>query len=350
MIIREVIPDEREQYNDLVSHILQTYEWGIFREATGVKVSRIGSYEGNMIKSGFQLTLHQIPNTNYTVGYFPRGPALTDELLKNLDKIGKEHNCIFIKIEPDITSNKQEATSNKQEVTSLRQGFGGQASDKLKVSSPILPQHTFHLDLTASEEEIISRMKEKTRYNIKLAQKHEVRVEEKNDPDGLEIFIKIAMETAERQGFFSHPAQYYRELWDILNPRGMAHLLIAYYQQTPLASIMLFNFKDMLYYPYGGSATVYREKMPNHLLHLEAIKLGKRLGCRTYDMWGAYKDNPTEKDPWFGIYRFKEGFGGKPVDYPQTVDLVFQPQLYKLYNFLDPLRFKLLAVKRMILK
>jgi len=331
MIIREVLPEERDTYNDSVSHIMQSYEWGIFKEITGIKVSRMGAHEG-YIKSGFQLSFHPLPHTSYTIGYFPRGGQLTQELIDQILKIGYDHGCVFIKIEPNLSSIDGQIIKN----------------DNLVNASPVLPQHTFHIDLTSSEDEIIERMKEKTRYNIKLAQKHQVVVEEKSDKESLEVFIRLTMETANRQGFFSHPADYYRKLWDVLYPDNMCHLLVARYQSTPLAAIMLFKFKEMLYYPYGGSATVYREKMPNHLLHFEAIKLGKKLGCTTYDMWGSYKKSPTEKDPWFGIYRFKEGFGGKQVEYPQTVDLVFLPRIYKLYNILDPLRFKLLFLKRLL--
>lgn len=333
MIIREVLSQEREPYNNVVNHILQSYEWGIFREATGVKVIRIGSFEVGL-KEGFQLTLHHFPRTSYTIGYFPRGPKLDNHLLEQLLKIGQENSCVFIKIEPDLEDLSYKSESNKN----------------LLNSTPILPLHTFHIDLTKKEEELLAGMKEKTKYNIKLAEKHGVVVEEKEDKESLEVFIRLAMETAQRQGFFSHPADYYRKMWEILHPHKMAHLLIARYQNVPLAAIVLFRFKEMLYYPYGGSATIFREKMPNHLLHWEAIKLGKKLGCTTYDMWGAYKDNPTEKDPWFGIYRFKEGFGGKLVTYPQTRDLVFNPRFYQLYKFLDPLRFKLLSLKRLIKK
>lgn len=341
MLIREVYPEERENYNDSVNHILQSYEWGVFRETTGVKIVRLGIFEG-VLKRGFQLTLHPFPHTTYTIGYFPRGGELTPQLLEQLEKIGKEQGCIFIKIEPNLPI--ANSTCLRRQELRINEKY------KLLSSNSILPQHTFIVDLYGSEEEILSRMKEKTRYNIKLSQKHEVVVEEKNDSESLEIFIKLTIATAKRQGFFSHPADYYQKLWEILYPNKMVHLLIAKYQTTPLAAIMLFKFKDILYYPYGGSAIVMREKMPNHLLHWEAIKLGKRLGCTAYDMWGAYKNTPTDKDPWFGIYRFKEGFGSKLVTYPETLDLVFNPRFYKIYKTLDPLRFKLLSLKRLVVK
>lgn len=333
MIVREILLKERDEYNNVVSHILQTYEWGQFREATGVKIFRFGEFDGKLT-SGYQLTFHPFPHTSYSIGYFPRGLELDDELFDHLLKIGQENNSAFIKIEADI-SDKQYVIHNKN-------------SNNIIPSTPILPRFTFHVDLTASEDEILGRLKEKTRYNIRLAQKSGIEVFEKDDFESLEIFIKLINETGKRQGFYNHPADYYRTLWSILKPAKMCYLFLAYYDKAPIAGIMLFRFKNMLYYPYGGSSLLYREKMPNHLLHFEAIKFGKKIGCTTYDMWGAYKNSPSEKDPWFGIYRFKEGFGGKLVEYPETVDLVFNPTYYKIYRFIDPLRFKLLFLKRLI--
>jgi len=337
MIVREVLSKEKEEYNNVVSHVLQSYEWGAFREGTGVSVIRMGTYNGK-INSGFQLTIHPFPHTHFNIGYFPRGD-ITEQGLEHLKKIGEEHNLVFIKIEPNFQNSN---------IPAYAEASAGKQNSNLINSKPILPKFTFHVDLTPNEEEVLANMKEKTRYNIKLAQKQEVVVLEKEDDKSLSIFIKFITETAKRQGFYNHPEEYYRTLWSILKPAKMCYLLIAYYNNVPLAAIMLFKFKEMLYYPYGGSSLLYREKMPNHLLHFEAIKLGKRLGCTTYDMWGAYKENPVEKDPWFGIYRFKEGFGGKLVEYPQTLDLVFNPTYYKIYRFLDPLRFKLMAIKRML--
>lgn len=341
MIVREILPKEKDNYNAVVSHILQTYEWGQFREATGVKVFRFGEFDGKLL-SGYQLTFHPFPNTAYSVGYFPRGPELKDSLLEHLEKIGRENNAAFIKIEQNIKNPK-----SQYQITNEAPNPNNQKIHLIN-SSPILPKFTFHVSLAGSEEEILARMKEKTRYNIKLAQKSGVEVYEKNDFDSLEVFIKLINETGKRQGFFNHPPDYYRNLWSILKPAGMCHLLIAYYNKIPLSGLMLFKFKEMLYYPYGGSSLLFREKMPNHLLHFEAIKLGRKLGCSTYDMWGAYKESPSEKDPWFGIYRFKEGFGGKLTEYPQTIDLVINPTYYKIYKFLDPLRFKYVALKKLL--
>ena len=108
---------------------------------------------------------------------------------------------------------------------------------------------------------------------------------------------------------------------------------------------MLIKYEDTLYYPYGGSDPSYREYMAPNLLHWEAIKLGKKLGCKTYDLWGSYKNVKNETDPFWGIYRFKSGFGGTEIDFPPTVDIPLSP-LYPIFSLFDSLRWKFLKLVR----
>lgn len=277
-------------------HITQTDQWAKFRLTTP-NVRKVLEH------NGVKIFIHKIPFTPFTVAYIPRADVKIDEDLKNLCK---KENAIFIKIEPNtLISN-------------------------YKISNSILPRHTIHIDLTKSEDELLKEMHEKTRYNIKLAQKKNVVVREDSS---VENFIKLLEMTETRQGFSSHPANYYRQLREIIKPT----ILTAFIDKTPIASIMLFNHDGVLYYPYGGSDPKYKEYMAPALLHWEAIKLGKKLGCKIYDLWGTYKNTKDEKDPWYGIYRFKSGFGGKEIDFPNSIDIPLSP-LYSLYPLLEKFR------------
>lgn len=327
-IIREVQEKEKDQYQKVVNHLTQSWEWGEFREKTGVGVLRLGEFQNGKLGAAWQVFFHKIPPASWTVGYLPRPVKMTAELLESLKKFGRQNNALFLKIEPSVPHLPQYPQPPQ------------------KPGRPVLPVHTFLLDLTLPEEELLKKMHEKTRYNIRLAQKHGIRVEEKEDQKSLEIFLNFLEETEKRQGFYTHPKDYFLKQWQILKPEKMMHLLMAYYQKTPLGGILLLRFKDKLYYTYGGSSEAHREKMPNHLLHWEAIKLGKKLGCKTYDFWGAYLQKPEPSDPWYGLYRFKAGFGGKLVSYPETFDLIINPLGYKLYRIADSCRWQILKVKR----
>ena len=102
MSFEPVLPEQKADYNAVVTHPLQSYEWGEFREKTGIKVIRRGVTEKGKLVDGFQLTIHPVPRTNRTIGYLPKGNLPTKEVLAELEKIGLEENCIFIQLEPNV--------------------------------------------------------------------------------------------------------------------------------------------------------------------------------------------------------------------------------------------------------
>ncbi|MFH1841136.1 MAG: peptidoglycan bridge formation glycyltransferase FemA/FemB family protein [Candidatus Shapirobacteria bacterium] len=334
MLIREILPSDKDQFNQLATHPLQTYEWGEFRRKLGTPILRYGFFDGQRLVKTLQLTVHPIPFIGKNILYFPKGPALDKELLGALTDLGQKNHAIFIKLEPNILK----STVNYSPLTvNLRQG------------KPLFTRWTFTLDLTLPEEELLARMKPKTRYNIRLAQKHGVKVVGDNSEAGLETFINLHFETTRRQRFYSHSPDYYRQMKDILVSAGLEHLFIAYYQNQPISAMIFFVHQKTLYYPYGASTRTHKKVMAPYALFWEAIKWGKKLGCTQFDMWGTPGSNPSPADPWYGFHRFKEGFGPKLVEHIGTFDLVLQPRWYWVYNFLDTLRWKLLRFKSKLL-
>lgn len=313
----------KEEWNKQVSHPLQAYEWGEFRQATGVKVVREG---------GMQITIHKIPHTPWNVGYLPKGPMPTKEQVEVLGKVAKENNCIFIKVEPKV-----EAQDSQKEMLDFRKwGF--------VAGRPLFTKYNFVLDVTPSEEKLLASFKQKTRYNIKVAEKRGVTVEIDNSEAAFERYLQLTEETTKRQGFYAHSGDYHQTMWDTLHPAGIAHLLTAKYEGEIITTWVLFKFGDSLYYPYGASTREHREVMANNLVMWEAIKLAKKWGLHYLDMWGALGPEPDSHDPWYGFHNFKSGYGARHVEYVGTWDYVAMPLLYKLYVFLDGLRWKLLRL------
>jgi lipid II:glycine glycyltransferase (peptidoglycan interpeptide bridge formation enzyme) len=334
--VRELTKNEAKQHDFLQSHIIQSFLWGDFRKKTGVSVKRVGLFKNNALISSYQITFHKIPKTNFTVGYLPKSNIPESQVLDFLHELGQKEKAIFIKIEPNIEKDTQ--TERVKELL----------LHKNIVQSPrtIFAPNTFLLDLTKTEEELFSKMHPKTRYNIRLAQKHGIVVEEKDDEKSLEIFLKLQRETAKRQKFYIHPDFYYKKMWQTLKPQKMVHLLLASYKKELLVTWMLFRFKDTIYYPYGGSAEIYKNLMASNLVAWEAIGLGKKLGCKVFDFWGALGENPDPKDPWYGFHRFKAGYGGRLAEFVGTYDLVINPLLYQLFLFTDKLRWIILRKLR----
>lgn len=336
MDLRPIQDNQKSEYNKAVTHILQSWEWGEFRKSLGLPLLRYGLFDGNKLVSAFQLTLHKIPFTNQFVGYLPKGPIPNKTLADALEKIGKDKSCAFIKVEPNIKA------SNLKKI-----------HQKFKPSpKPLFTKFNFVLDLTKSEEELLKNMHPKTRYNIRLAEKKGVKVEQRSDDEAFKIYLKLYFETTKRQGYHGHNENYHNRAWEVLKAAGMARLLIAFYQppnsdiRVPLTAWMLLNFKDTLYYPYGGSSDEHKEVMANNLVAWEAIKLGKKLGCKSFDLWGALSPDADPKDPWFGFHRFKKGYGAELVEYSGTFDLVFNYPLYWIFTTID----KMTPLKVFLLK
>ena len=339
MIIKDITPEEKKDFDEVVNHPLQTYEWGEFREQTGVKTIRRGSFDADKLISGFQLTIHKIPKTSFTIGYLPKGEEPTPEILDKLYKIGKQENCIFIQLEPNIIKSQTEykIQNTKYKIQ--------------KSAHPLFTKFTFILDLTKSEEELLKAMHPKARYNIKVAQKHNVIVEEDNSDEAFEAYLKLTKETTNRQGFFAHTEKYHRQQWATLSHKIeenqlSSHLFVAKYNGKILTAWILFVFKDTLYYPYGASSSENREVMSSNLVMWEAIKFGKKLGLKKFDMWGALGENPDKKDSWYGFHNFKQRYGPDHVEFVGSYDLVINPIMYQLYKGADKLRWFLLKIKK----
>ena len=340
MDLQLITEKQKTQYNKLVIHVIQSWQWGEFRK-NFVPVLRYGLYENGKLKTAFTITLHKIPLTSSYVGYLPKGPYPNQELADTLIEIAKKNNCAFIKIEPDV----------KIENLVFRQKIGD--SEKFKIENsfrispkPLFTKYNFILDLTKSEDQILKDMHPKTRYNIKIALKHGVKVEERIDDKGFEIYLKLYFETTSRQNYHGHNREYHQKVWQTLRKNNMARLLVATYQGTPLTAWMLINFKDTLYYPYGGSSLEYKNVMANNLVAWEAIKLGQKMKLKKFDMWGALGENPDPKDPWLGFHQFKKGYGGRLVEFIGSFDLVLDWPIYFLFNIID----KLTTLKIFLLK
>jgi lipid II:glycine glycyltransferase (peptidoglycan interpeptide bridge formation enzyme) len=359
-------------WNQLVSqlpnpHFLQTYEWGQVKAQYGwIPYYAVWTDDGN-----FHVTAnYQLPITNHCLAaalilkrqvltrgfaarlcilYSPKGPlldwsnvSLRTRVLNDLQAFAKKQGAIFLKIDPDVALGRGVPNSAEdvldetgQAVTSelARRGWGA-SSEQIQFKNTVL------VDLSASEEELIMRMKSKTRYNIRLAEKKGVVVRIGTMGD-LSMLYKMYAETSVRDGFVIRDESYYQTVWKLfitnyqllITPSAIP--LIATVDNEPVAAIFLFMFAGRAYYVYGMSRNVHREKMPTYLLQWEALKRAKAAGCSVYDLWGA-PDVFDESDSMWGVYRFKEGLGGEVVRTLGAYDFAPNKLWYKLYADIMP--------------
>lgn len=323
-MIQEIGIKQKEIFNKASTHPLQSWEWGEFRKAWGNEVI--------YTKYGL-ITIHRIPFTGHKLGMFIKGPRPTKVMLSELKTEGIKHNVIFIKIESNFVP-ENEITKN--ELTKLLRDSGCVPGKTLFTPT------TFWIDLTPPEEDIFKKFSSKTRYNIRLAQRNGVVAEENNSEKAFKKYLKLTRETVERQGFYAHTEKYHKLMWKVLHPAGVARLLVAKYRGEIITTWILFVWKDFLYYPYGASTEKYKNIMANNLIMWEAIRFGKKLGLKTFDLWG--------REPGKGFTRFKEGYNPKVVELLGTWDLVINKPLYTIYRLAEKIRWPVLRLKSKLAK
>ncbi len=386
-------------------HILQSWAWGETKAQTGWRARRLSWEEQAPVPESPALTAEaraatpratgrtgsteRATATAWAVGamlvrrlnqalplavaYVPKGPLLdwSDEALRlrvirDLEREARRSRCIFVKIDPDIPLGSPEGTA----VVELLQQRGWTPSGE-----QIQYRNTMISDLTPDEAELLAAMKPKWRYNIRLAERSGVVVRD-GDVSDLPAFYAMYAETGRRDGFLVRPFEYYRAIWERFLAGGLAHVLLAEVDRPladrpgsvqpvaeqpdadrpasgqpkaaqpvaarPVAGLILFRLGPTAWYFYGASTGQHRDLMPNHALQWAAMRWAKAHGCTRYDWWGA-PDVLEESDPMWGVYRFKQGFGGKFTPHMGAWDFPVNKGLYWVYTQAMP---KVLDVMR----
>jgi len=365
-------------WNSIISslpnpHFLQTYEWGQVKAKYGwqpiylvwdqqgnmkveIEAERLSSFafppaaaalilKRKILRDGFAARL--------SILYSPKGPLLdwTNEplrtrVLNDLQSIAKRQGAILLKIDPDVVlgtgvhQGEDDAVDNNGQVvmSELKHRGWEYASDQIQFKNTVL------IDLNPTEAELLARMKQKTRYNVRLAEKKGVSLRVGTLDDFGNLY-KMYAETSVRDGFVIRDEGYYKTVWSLFMSSQVETFqpsnfptcepIIAEVDGEPVAAIFVFYFVERAYYVYGMSRDKHREKMPTYLLQWEALKRAKAKGCTVYDLWGA-PEVFDESDSMWGVYRFKEGLGGKVVRTLGAWDFAPSPLWYKLYSDIMP--------------
>ncbi len=326
-------------------HILQSWAWGEFKARHGWRAIRLLFHQGGEAVAAASVLERKLPRLPVSVLYVPKGPILdwndTDlaaGVLAELEHLARRRRAMFLKIDPDVYY--PDASSPPVREIGGRPANAPQVARLLAArrwhisGEQIQFRNTLLLDLTRSEEDLLAAMKQKSRYNLRLAMRRGVTVRQGTVAD-LEIFYQLYAETARRDGFPIRPPDYYRDAWGSFLEAGQALLLLAEVEGEVVAGLILFVFGATAWYMYGASSDRHRERMPNYLLQWEAIRRARALGCTLYDLWGA-PDTLTESDPMWGVVRFKLGLGGQLVRGLGAWDLPLNRGGYRLYTVIIP--------------
>ena len=303
---------------------LQSYEWGEFQNSVGYPAVRLANSTGDRVQ-GF---IHNI-GFGQKYAYFPRARIEAGFMPDLIDYL-KTKNIFFARFEPinEIDFTQPESAGIKVVAAENRQ-----------------PKVTLTLDLKKTEEQLLTEMHAKTRYNIRLAEKKGVVVREEKNAD---IFWKLNQDTTGRDFFKSHGFEYYRQMLNL----EMARQLTAYYEGKPIASNIFINHEGSFIYLHGASSNASRNVMAPYLLQWCGIQLAKKLGAVEYDFWGisppvgegiknreCYNNYCWDRaHPWNGVTRFKAGFGGTIKEYPTAFEVAIGKTKYDLFNLIKKMK------------
>jgi len=369
-------------WNEIISelpnpHFLQTYEWGQVKAAygwqphylvwndAGCSVSTdFPTLPPQPVKAAALVLKRTVPTgglaARLCVLYTPKGPLLdwNDALLRtrvldDLQRFARQQGAIFLKLDPDVVLGTGVPGTETESTEPGGEAVRGELSRRAWRFSldQIQFRNTVIVEVgTSTEEEILARMKQKTRYNVRLGPKKGVSVRVGNQDDWPMLY-KMYAETSVRDGFVIRDEGYYRKVWGQFNGLKVEKLegdvtiqpfnhptcqpLIAEVDGEPVAAIVVFAFAGRAYYVYGMSRDMHREKMPTYLLQWEAMKWVKAHGCATYDLWGA-PDVFDESDSMWGVFRFKDGLGGQVVRTLGAWDYAPNPLWHGFYTRIMP--------------
>lgn len=304
------------------AHLLQMGAWGDLKSEFGWQVERVIAGD-----SGAQILFRRLP-FSLSLAYIPKGPLGSDwtVLWPEFDRICRKRRSILLKVEPDLLEPIAE--------NACQQLLTGFSPDQY----PIQPPRTVLVDLGGSPEEILGRMKQKTRYNIHLAEKKGVEVHPSTDFD---TFYQLMSITSQRDGFGVHTRDYYARAYQHFSTYSACNLFQADYGGKPLAALMVFTSGKRAWYLYGASNDQERSRMPAYLLQWHAMLWARQRGCLEYDLWGVpdFDEQTLENqfedrgDGLWGVYRFKRGFGGRVARSAGTWDRVYMPVFYTFYRW-----------------
>lgn len=320
-------------------HLLQSWKWGVFKQRHGWYPERL------LVESPAGSIMAQVlyrPRGPVSIGYVPRGPVIAGdptqlwpELRSRIDRAALRHRAIMTMLEPD-------------RVMGLTGSF--RSAGLVRGPAHFQPSRTVKIPLL-DDDAILKQMHQKTRYNVRLAERRNVSVEYRaSDRESIDLFYTLMKDTSERNEFGIHSCEYYEDFLRTFDED--AALLFARVDHDKIgAALIAAAFGGEAIYMYGASSTEHRSHGAAFLLQFEAMRWARSRGCTTYDLWGIPDVDPdstrsenqttiagTRGDDWRGLFRFKTGFGGEIVSYPTTTERRHVPVLPWLARKLNVIR------------
>jgi lipid II:glycine glycyltransferase (peptidoglycan interpeptide bridge formation enzyme) len=314
-------------------HIYQSKEWSEIKEYNGWEPVYC-IYEATAFLVAFVL-LKKSASILGNIYYCSKGPGFFRnfrddkdsrahfmEFVNDLKSFAHKHDnqAILVKLEPELDHDSK---------------IDLQKSGLQKSGADLQFKATIFVDLAGSEDEIIGSFKQKTRYNIRLAERKGVKIEFRDmDEQGVELMYSLMQATQKRAGFFLRQKDYFGNYWRALAGAGMGQLVVATHEGDVLGGVFVTKFGKKAYYKDGGSFETKRNLMAPYLLQWEAIKWAKSKGATSYDLVAVppKAELENEKHMQHGLYLFKRGFNEEVTEFVGCWDLPVNHSKFRIWS------------------
>jgi len=299
---------------------LQSDWWRNFQLAVGRKSLNIKGE--NFWNNIFE---HKLPIVGKYF-YIPRGNIfkIKDKNVKNyfdnLISLARDNSAGWIRVEP----------ASQEMLELIRESVDLPIA---KAPHEMQPRELFIIDCSKNEAELLATMKPKTRYNIKLAEKKNVKIIVSNEKEYVDRFCDLVEITSKRASITPHPRNYYQKMFEIIPSENMKLYCAEFEGEIIAANIVIF-FDNTVTYLHGASDDRFRNVMAPYLLQWRQIQDAKKAGAVGYDFGGV--KTVTEDNNWAGITRFKQSFS--PItrisEFPGNYDIILSPVKYRTYRII----------------
>lgn len=345
---------EKNKYGEY-EEFVKNSEYGTFTQSvkwTGVKnnwkheivVSR--NDEGKIV-GGCLVLIRKIPIIGTSFMYSPRGPicdlhdeAVLRDLKSGIDVLAKKYRAHAYKMDPNVLV-------SDEEFITLAEKMGFKRFFDPTGFETIQARFNYRLYLNGrNEDEIFKNLTQKTRYNVRVALKHNVEMRIVGE-EYLDDFIRLMQTTGDRDGFNTRPKEYFKRMLDELGEN--VRMYMGFYESKPVCAAITTNYAGECCYVYGASDNAHRNVMPNYLMQWEMIKWAIETNCRVYDFQGV-SGIIEEGGYMYGLYRFKKGFNGTLDELAGEFDFCYRPLASKAVDFAETAVEKLRNFKRKLRK
>jgi len=319
-VIRSASKEEVSNWNKLIMNnpgggqLEQSYDWTQFKKSSGWEsLYLIYTYENVNYYFSILFKKSKLVGNTYVC---PKGPGLYDY------QADSDVNLGIIKKFTEEIKDYILAIDNRSAVLRINPRYLVKSIDLKEVGwEPNdvgnVYDSTIFLDISLPEDELLASLKQKTRYNIRLASKKGVDVNRlPPDEANLEVMYELMLATQKRSYYFLRKKEYYFEYWKKLIDAGLGALIITKYDGEPIAGAFISIFGNHAVYQDGGSYAVHRNKMAPYLLQWEAIKWAKEQGATEYDLDGSPPSNQLDgQHHYHNLYVFKKNFSPDVTDF-----------------------------------